>query len=58
VVIEIDSKYHKKHNQKKADLIRQNKIINILKPKVFWIYDSVNNKVSEVYRQTYNKQKK
>ncbi len=40
VVLEYDSKYHKRFNQKEKDLIRQNKIINILKPKKFWRYNS------------------
>lgn len=42
VVIEYDTKYHNKSTQKRKDLIRQNKIINILKPKKFWRYNSVN----------------
>ena len=40
VVLEYDSKYHSKLSQQKKDLVRQNKIIEILKPKKFWRYDS------------------
>jgi hypothetical protein len=39
VVIEYDSKYHVKHSQKIKDLERQNKIIELLKPKKFWRYN-------------------
>ena len=42
VVLEYDGKYHKKLQQKQKDLIRQQKIIDILKPKKFWRYDVVN----------------
>ena len=40
IVIEYDSKYHNKSKQQKKDLIRQELIINILKPKKFWRYNS------------------
>jgi len=40
VVFEYDSKYH--NNQKEKDLIRQNKIIELLHPKKFWRYNAVN----------------
>lgn len=40
VVFEYDSKYHSRRIQKKKDLIRQAKIMNILKPKKFWRYDA------------------
>jgi very-short-patch-repair endonuclease len=46
VVLEYDSKYHKRQQQK--DLIRQNKIIDILKPKKFWRYDAVNKQCRNV----------
>lgn len=46
VVIEYDSKYHKRNKSK--DLIRQNKIIDILKPKKFWRYDAVEKQVENV----------
>jgi hypothetical protein len=42
VVLEYDSKYHSKPYQQKKDLVRQNKIIEILKPKKFWRYDKIN----------------
>jgi hypothetical protein len=38
VILEYDSKYHNKLGQKEKDLIRQQKIIDILKPKKFWRY--------------------
>ena len=52
VVLEYDSKYHTKLKQKKKDLIRQNKIINLLNPKVFWRYNAVTNKFQDVYRSS------
>jgi len=48
VVLEYDSKYHNRLGQKDKDLIRQNKIINILKPKKFWRYNSVNKQFRNV----------
>ena len=42
VVLEYDGKYHNRKQQKEKDLIRQQKIIDILKPKKFWRYDSIN----------------
>ena len=42
VVLEYDSKYHHRPDQSQKDIIRQTKIINILKPKKFWRYDAVN----------------
>jgi hypothetical protein len=40
VVFEYDSKYHYNPLQKQKDLIRQQKIVSILKPKKFWRYNS------------------
>ena len=40
VVIEYDTKYHKRLGQKEKDLVRQQKIVEILKPKKFWRYSS------------------
>jgi hypothetical protein len=40
VVLEYDTKYHKRLGQRKKDLVRQQKIIEILKPKKFWRYNS------------------
>jgi hypothetical protein len=48
VIFEYDGKYHHSKSQKEKDLIRQNKIIEILKPKKFWRYDSVNKKFTEI----------
>jgi len=36
VVLEYDSKYHRKLSQKNKDLQRQQRIISILNPKKFW----------------------
>ena len=46
VVLEYDSKYHKRQEEK--DLVRQEKIIDILKPKRFWRYDVVNKQFRNV----------
>lgn len=40
VVLEYDTKYHKKYEQKQRDEVRQQRIIDILKPRKFWRYDS------------------
>ena len=48
VVIEYDSKYHQKPSQKEKDLVRQNKIINLLKPKKFWRYNALNKNFSQI----------
>ena len=48
VVLEYDSKYHLRSKQRERDLVRQNKIINILKPKKFWRYDAINKKFNNV----------
>lgn len=48
VVLEYDSKYHNSKLQKEKDLIRQKKIINVLKPKVFWRFDSVNKQFRNI----------
>jgi hypothetical protein len=48
VVLEYDSKYHNKSDQKQKDLVRQNKIIDILKPKKFFRYDAVNKVIENV----------
>jgi len=47
VVLEYDGKYHNKTYQKRKDLIRQQKIIEILKPKRFWRYNKVDNSFIE-----------
>ena len=48
VVLEYDSKYHNKLYQKQKDLIRQQKIIDVLKPKKFWRFDSINRQFTNV----------
>ena len=48
VVLEYDSKYHQKLGQKKRDLVRQQKIINILHPKKFWRYDTAHKNCENV----------
>ena len=48
VVVEYDSKYHNSRKQREKDLIRQNKIIDILKPKKFWRYNSENKQIKNV----------
>jgi len=48
VVLEYDSKYHKVLGQKQKDLIRQQKIIDILRPKKFWRYDSISKSFKNV----------
>lgn len=52
VVMEYDSKYHQKTSQKQKDLIRQNKIINILKPKKFWRFDAINKQFRNVLERS------
>lgn len=51
VVLEYDSKYHTKPIQQQKDIIRQNQIINILKPKKFWRYNSVNKQFRNVLKK-------
>ena len=48
VVVEYDSKYHTRRNQKEKDLIRQNKIVNILMPKKFWRYNSETKTIKNI----------
>ena len=48
VVLEYDGKYHQRTHQKNKDLARQKKIIDALRPKKFWRYDSVNKWVYNV----------
>ena len=48
VVIEYDGKYHTSLRQKERDLVRQNKIVEILNPKRFWRYDVVNKQWTNV----------
>lgn len=42
VVLKYDSKYHNRKQQIEKDLVRQQKIIDILKPKKFWRYNIIN----------------
>lgn len=48
VIIEYDSAYHKKSNQKKKDLVRQNRIIETLNPRKFWRFDSVSKIIKNI----------
>jgi hypothetical protein len=48
VVIEYDSKYHSRPSQKQKDLIRQQKIISILKPNKFWRYNVIDKQCKNV----------
>lgn len=48
VVFEYDGKYHTTLRQKQRDLVRQNKIIELLNPKKFWRYDAVNKQLINV----------
>lgn len=48
VVLEYDSKYHTKPIQIQKDLIRQQIIIDILKPKKFWRYSSTKKTFNDV----------
>ena len=41
VVLEYDSKYHQKPYQKVKDEIRQQRILDILRPKKFWRYNAM-----------------
>lgn len=51
VVLEYDSKYHEKTHQKQKDLMRQNRVIDILHPKKFWRYNKVNGSFVECITQ-------
>lgn len=48
VILEYDTKYHNTSYWKKRDLTRQQKIIDVLKPKKFWRYNSVNKTCKNV----------
>ena len=48
IVLEYDGKYHNIIGQQQKDLIRQQKIIDILKPKKFWRYSSENKTIKNV----------
>jgi hypothetical protein len=48
VILEYDSKYHNSLKQQQKDLIRQNKIINVLHPNKFWRYNAVNKQWKNV----------
>jgi hypothetical protein len=48
VVLEYDSNYHCQFHQKQKDLVRQQKIIDFLKPKKFWRYDAVNKQFKNI----------
>lgn len=48
IVLEYDSKYHNTTAQKQNDLLRQKKIIEILKPRKFWRYNSIDKKIKNI----------
>lgn len=47
-ILEYDGRYHNNSSQKQKDLIRQQKIIETLKPKKFWRYDAVNRQFRNI----------
>jgi len=51
VIIEYDGKYHKSHGQKQKDFIRQQKIVEFLRPKKFWRYDSETKTIKNVLEE-------
>lgn len=51
IVLEYDSKYHNTSFQKKKDIIREKKIIDILNPKKFWRYNVVSNQINNILNQ-------
>lgn len=48
IVLEYDGKYHQKQNQQQKDIIRQQKIVDILHPKKFWRYNAVNKQYKNI----------
>jgi very-short-patch-repair endonuclease len=48
VVLEYDGKYHHSIGQQERDLMRQQRIIDILNPNRFWRYDAVNRQWTDV----------
>ena len=54
VVLEYDSRYHNRLGQKEKDLIRQQKIIDILKPKKFWRYNKNLKNFSQIIENTHD----
>ena len=56
VVLEFDSKYHRRFGQREKDLIRQQKIIDILKPKRFWRFDSESKQIKNAIGEKFDAQ--
>jgi hypothetical protein len=52
VVLEYDAKYHNSISQKQKDLVRQKKIIDILRPKKFWRYDVMTKQCRNVLEKS------
>jgi hypothetical protein len=50
VVLEYDTKYHKRLSQKQKDLVRQEKIIELLTPSKFWRYDSETKQFKDILK--------
>ena len=48
VILEYDGKYHHKPGQKEKDEIRQQKILDTLKPRRFWRYDAHNKTFRDI----------
>lgn len=43
-----DNKYHTSFGQRKKDLVKHKKIIDVLHPKKFWRFDSVNKQFRNI----------
>ena len=48
VILEYDGKYHHKPGQKEKDELRQQKILDALKPRRFWRYDASNKTFQDI----------
>ena len=51
VVLEYDGRYHNTRKQMAKDLVRQQKIIDVLKPKKFWRYNATNKQCKNALLQ-------
>ena len=48
IVFEYDEKFHRNENQKNKDLIKEDRIINFLKPTAFYRYDEMNEELKRI----------
>lgn len=48
VVLEYDSDYHNQYPQQEKDAVRQQRIVNILKPKKFWRYNAKTKTIKNI----------